>query len=88
MRLGLLSEMQRFYTPSNIGIMFKQNSNKTLNAPPIVIGGSVYASGRWGGVDEVVSDITELYSMWKDAMPCCASRTSRSSQRCSSTSSI
>ena len=69
MRLGLLSEMQRFYTPSNIGIMSKQNSNKTLNAPPIVIGGSVYASGRWGSIDEVVSDVVELYRMWKDARP-------------------
>ena len=49
--------------------MSKQNSNKTLNAPPIVAGGSVYASGRWGGVDEVTSDIIELYSMWRDARP-------------------
>jgi hypothetical protein len=49
--------------------MSKQYLNKTLNAPPIVIGGSVYANGRWGGVDEVVSDIIELYNMWKDARP-------------------
>jgi hypothetical protein len=49
--------------------MSKQYLNKTLNVPPITIGGSVYANGRWGGVDEVVSDIVELYNMWKDVRP-------------------
>jgi hypothetical protein len=67
--VGRLSEMQRFYTPSNIGVMSKQYLNKTLNVPPITIVGSVYANGRWGGVDEVVSDIVELYNMWRDARP-------------------